>query len=276
MNFKFFNQLIGKIKIMAKLPFIFLLLITFKFSFGQSDKFFLKDRSKYCIVDKLDTVKLSSTFSIGSRHSGIGLGNFGNYNGLKFSIQDYDSINNGISLNLMTNYPSYKTTNGLQISILLSHLEKLNGLYLGVIGSSIDLTNGIALTGIFSECTLTNGIQLTAILTRTYYINGICISGISNRILVQNGLLIAGIKNKVESISNGIAISGILNETENFNGLCIAAFNKTEEGKGVQIGIINKAENLKGIQFGLININDRNKYFKFFPFVNFSFRKDNF
>lgn len=233
---------------------------------------FLSYSQKYYINHE-DTIKKRPKLSIGTKHCGIGFGNFRKYSGIRFSLIDHDTLNNGISLNVSSFDNRWKKTNGLEISLFFSSLDELNGINFCPLISDIDDGKGLTISGLYSDGLYFKGAQFSGGLSMTYYVNGLCFSGIANIVFEENGVLAAGLINVVDSIVKGVAISGLYQKTENFNGLCIAPINISESGKGLQFGIFNKSKSLRGIQIGLININRRKKYFKVMPFLNFSFKK---
>lgn len=228
---------------------------------------------KYYVIGG-DTIKKRPKLSIGSRHSGIGFGNNLRYDGIRASVIDHDSLDNGISLSITQPLNGYKKINGLDVSLLYTAIDGINGLSISPLWLNVEKGNGMTVSGIMSDVSMMNGVHITGGVTLSMdYINGICFTGIANVVFKVNGVLIGGCYNVVDSTLNGIGISGLFQKTEIFSGLSIAPLNITSSGKGMQIGLFNKAQNLCGIQIGLININKRKKHFKIFPFINFSFKQ---
>jgi hypothetical protein len=203
--------------------------------------------------------------SLGTKHNGIGFGNFIHYNGVKFSFFDKDTLTNGISISV-SQYRQPKKTNGIEIAANVT-VSKVNGAEFGMLNSVYEKLTGLSVAVLYDYNWKTNGVAVAGIFRMNDYLNGISISGLADIHHIANGLVITG-ANEVTDSLNGIAISGITINTDNFNGVTITPLNFTTTGHGLQIGILNDATDFKGVQIGLININKSKKHLKVLPFVN--------
>jgi hypothetical protein len=204
--------------------------------------------------------------SLGTKHNGIGFGNFIHYNGLKLSFFDEDTLTNGISI-AISQRRQPKKTNGIEIGGNIS-VGYITGAEFGIINSVYERLTGFSFAVLYDYNWRTNGVAVAAIFRMNDYLNGVSIAGLADVHHLANGLMITGANEMADSL-NGVALSGIAINTGNSNGVTIAPLNFTKTGHGVQIGILNYARDYKGIQIGLINIIKTKKHLKFLPFVNF-------
>ena len=205
---------------------------------------------------------------------GIGLGGLNKLNGLNLSLIDKTCKINGLSVSLSNNFESYKTINGIDIT-LLSYIEKCRGLGFAL-GGEINELNGLATFLLFGTTWDFNGINISGLAQLNSNISkGAVISGLYIVNSQFTGLAITPGFIVSDSIDSGVMIAGLYYNSEISNGLSISLINKSEKSKGLKIGLLNLSKNHKGVQIGLLNINHSNrKLFKYLPFISLNLRKD--
>ncbi len=185
---------------------------------------------------------------LGFDRSGLSIGNSSYHNGLRLNFFDrnVDQIN------------------GLNLA-LWSSAQKTNGVLLNVLGGETTNTNGFAMSGLMLGASKLNGFGMSGLALTGDTLNGLFISayGITpwghDQITVINGLTIGGFVGCNTKKLNGLSLSFLSNGADTLNG--------------VSIGLINYSESLHGVQLGLVNYAGNNLYLKFFPFINFNFRR---
>jgi len=198
-------------------------------------------------------------FSLGSKHEGICFGNSEYYNGIRFSLFDFDKTKYVNGLNFSFGAVTEKM-NGCQLGFAMSTTEvKLNGISIGMFLAGTKNANGILVAGGYCFANKVNGIA-ASLFFGCDTINGFSFSMLnldndSNSARVVNGCAISVSKQNVHKFC-GILVSLTQTESKKHYGLSIAGFNKTEELHGLQIGLWNVALN-------------NPKIFRRLPFINF-------
>jgi hypothetical protein len=202
-------------------------------------------------------------FSIGTKRSGFGFGNFETYSGIRLYLFDkYFKTSNGINLGL---YSEGGTSNGVTFSLLQNLDNKLNGLGINLLGGENKIANGIVISGLGQVCNNFKGIGFGGL--------GFCGDTLSGLLISPIGMTWWN-NNRIKQI-NGLTIGGICGaNTDNMNGLSIALFNNSIDTlNGVSIAITNYSKELTGVQIGLWNVAENNKILKRMPIINFNFRR---
>lgn len=189
-------------------------------------------------------------FSIGSKTTGICIGNSNKYNGIRLNFWDKDGyFNKKVS----------EKVNGINISFS-SESNVLNGIQLGLLVTHSKKANGISVASLLNNSDKMNGIAIALISINSDTLNGLFTGwGIgSNNVIKENKVI------------NGCAM-GVWVSAEKINGAAITVFNSNSKiQNGFSISIFNKTDELHGIQIGLVNYAGNNsKLLRWLPVINF-------
>lgn len=210
---------------------------------------------------------------LGTKNTGIALGNSSKTNGIRFNLWDkVIKKSNGISIAVKSQ--SY-SSNGIGVGLLLMLDSLSNGIRIGGIASVSEKSNGVSIGGIASGGSHVNGIAVGGLVMGAEKISGV---GISCVIIsdTMNGFF-AGVhglfSRQNQGLLKGVSLSAFVCRLQQLNGLSFAALTNIREQHGVTIGLYNHSNNLHGIQLGLWNVAMNKKRLKKMPLVNFNFKK---
>jgi hypothetical protein len=209
----------------------------------------------------------SKFISIGTKRTGICLGNAKKYNGIRLNL--WDKVLNGQG--------GLGKINGFNFSFFISNYSA-NGIQIGGFGvRSEKIINGIQFGGLFAKSKSVNGVIIGGLGVTANRINGLGIGGYFgvsadtlNGVFVGLGIGARG-NNSPNKIINGLAVGIISVGAEKVKGVTSAIlYCYSSKQYGLSIAGFNKTENLHGIQVGIINYAGNNpKLLKWLPIINF-------
>lgn len=223
-----------------------------------------------------DLRKDPTSISIGSRKIGLGLGSFGDYNGLTLSVVDNTCYLKGVNFSVIGNINPLKHSIGLELGIF-PFISRMDGVATGLIFGSVDgKLNGIGIFGVFGDTWHVNGVSISALAQLNDQVNGFSFGGVGLISRKINGVGITPLIQRVDSVANGLVIAGVSYTSEETNGVSIAPFNMNEiRGNGLQIGVFNMSGQFNGVQLGVLNVIQENPpWLRVLPIMNLNFKKD--